>query len=152
MNQLKLISKDAEQTENIAHLIGAHLRGGEVIELVSDLGGGKTTFARGLAAGAGSQDVVASPTFTVSKVYTTPQFEIHHFDFYRLGDAGLIAHEVHDLLGDSTVVLVVEWGGAVQHVLPEDKLVITITKSGETARELILSYPDSLEYLVGDLC
>jgi tRNA threonylcarbamoyladenosine biosynthesis protein TsaE len=70
MNRLELVSKDAEQTENIAHLIGARLRGGEVIELVSDLGGGKTTFTRGLADGAGSKDIVASPTFIVSKVYT----------------------------------------------------------------------------------
>ncbi len=152
MNQLELISKDAEQTENIAHLIGAQLRGGEVIELVSDLGGGKTTFVRGLAAGAESRDVVSSPTFTVSKVYIAPKFEIHHFDFYRLPDAGLMAHEVHDLLNNTGVVLVVEWAGVVQQVLPEEKLTITITKSGDNSRNIIVEYPDSLEYLVGDLC
>ncbi len=128
------------------------IRGGEVIELVSDLGGGKTTLTRGLAAGAGSTDVVASPTFTVSKVYKTAKFEIHHFDFYRLAEAGLIEHELQDLLGDPNVVIVVEWGGVVQHVLPEEKLTINITKSGETARDLNLVYPDSLDYLVGDLC
>lgn len=152
MPELQLLSKDAEQTENIAHLIGAQLRGGEVVELVSDLGGGKTTFTRGLADGAGSTDTVASPTFTVSKVYKAPKFEIHHFDFYRLGDAGLAAHEVSDLLEDTSVVLVVEWGGIMQHVLPEEKLTISIEKSGETARQFVLTYPDELEYLVSDLC
>ena len=152
MAELTLIAKDAEQTENIAYLIGAQLRGGEVIELVSDLGGGKTTFTRGLAHGAGSEDIVASPTFTVSKVYKTPKFEIQHFDFYRLNDAGLAAHEVADILGDHGVVLVVEWGGVVGQVLPKEKLTITITNSGDTTRELNISYPDSLEYLVGDVC
>jgi tRNA threonylcarbamoyladenosine biosynthesis protein TsaE len=152
MNRLELVSKDAEQTENIAHLIGARLRGGEVIELVSDLGGGKTTFTRGLADGAGSKDIVASPTFIVSKVYTTPTLEIHHFDFYRLGDAGLIAHEIHDLLDDLDVVLVVEWGGVVEHVLPDDRITITITRTGDDLRALIITYDDSKDYLLEDLC
>lgn len=152
MNHLKLVSNNAEQTENIAHLIGARLRGGEVIELVSDLGGGKTTFTRGLASGADSTDVVSSPTFTVSKVYKTPKFEIHHFDFYRLGDAGLIEHEVHDLLDDPTIVLVVEWGGVVEHVLPENRVTITLTRTGDELRSIVIDYDDTLDYLVEDLC
>jgi tRNA threonylcarbamoyladenosine biosynthesis protein TsaE len=152
MNHLELVSKNAEQTEDIAHLIGARFRGGEVIELESDLGGGKTTFTRGLANGAGSKDVVSSPTFTVSKVYKTPKLEIHHFDFYRLGDAGLIAHEVHDLLGDPNVVLVVEWGGVVEHVLPENRVTVTLTRTGDNTRAVVIDYKDSLDYLVEDLC
>ncbi len=152
MNQLKLISKDAEATENIAELIGAHLRGSELIELVSDLGGGKTTFTRGLARGAGSSDVVSSPTFTVSKVYETSDFQIHHFDFYRLPNAGLASYEIEDLLNDPNIVLVIEWGGVVGHVLPETKVTIDIKRNGDESRELIVTYPDSLDYLVEDLC
>lgn len=138
----------AEEAETIGHAIGARLRGGEVIELISDLGGGKTTFTRGLARGAGSQDVVASPTFTVSKVYETANFEIHHFDFYRLPDAGLIAHELEDVLGDPAVVVVVEWAGIVQHVLPDGKVTIEISKTGDTSRDYIVTCPDHLGYLV----
>jgi tRNA threonylcarbamoyladenosine biosynthesis protein TsaE len=152
MNHLELVSSSAEQTENIAHLIGARLRGAEVIELVSDLGGGKTTFTRGLAQGAGSSDVVSSPTFTVSKIYKTPALEIHHFDFYRLGDAGLIAHEVHDLLGDPTIVLVVEWANVVEHVLPDNRVTITLNRTGDESRSVSITYDDSLEYLVEDIC
>lgn len=151
MNQLDRVSNSAEQTENIAQLIGARLRGGEVIELVSDLGGGKTTFTRGLAAGAGSKDIVSSPTFTVSKVYKTDKFEIHHFDFYRLGEAGFAANELHDLLNDPTIVVVVEWGGVVEHVLPDDRVTITLTRTGEDSRAVHISYSDAVEYLVGDL-
>lgn len=150
--QLALSSDSAEMTEQIAASIGARLRGGEVLELISDLGGGKTTFTRGLAKGAGSHDVVASPTFTISKVYATPTVEIHHFDFYRLPDAGLITHEVEDLLGDPQVVLVVEWGGAVQHVLPAKKVNIEILRTGDDSRSLKLSYPDELSYLLEDIC
>ena len=152
MNSLTLISTGSDKTEQIAQLIGAHLRGGEIIELVSDLGGGKTTFTRGLAAGAASSDVVASPTFTVSKIYKTEKFEIHHFDFYRLGEAGLAAHELHDLLDDPSVVIVVEWGGIVEHVLPANRVTITIERTGENSRTITITYDDSLEYLVEDLC
>ena len=150
--QLKLISQDASQTENIAASIGARLRGGESIELVSDLGGGKTTFTRGLARGAGSKDVVSSPTFTISKVYDAPEFEIHHFDFYRLPSAGLASHEVEDLLGDPNVVLVVEWGGVVDHVLPEGRVTVDIKRTGEESRELVITYPGNLDYLTEALC
>lgn len=152
MNQLKLVSNDAGTTENIAELIGAHLLGGELIELVSDLGGGKTTFTRGLARGAGSKDVVSSPTFTVSKVYDASKFQIHHFDFYRLPAAGLAAYEIEDLLHDPKVVLVVEWGGVVDHVLPETLVTIDIKRTSDEGRELLVTYPDELDYLVEDLC
>ena len=64
-----IVSTDSKSTEKLGALLGKQLKGGEVIELVSDLGGGKTTFVRGLAAGSGSKDQVASPTFTLSKVY-----------------------------------------------------------------------------------
>ena len=150
--ELKLSSNNAEQTELIAVAIGKRLRGGEMIELVSDLGGGKTTFTRGLARGAGSSDVVSSPTFTISKVYKASEFDIHHFDFYRLPNAGLASHEVEDLLGDSKIVLVVEWAGVVDHVLPENRVTITLTRSGDDGRNLEISCPDNLKYLIEDLC
>lgn len=146
--QLILASDSAQQTESIAASIGSKLRGGEIIELISDLGGGKTTFTRGLARGAGSADVVSSPTFTVSKVYAAPTLEIHHFDFYRLPNAGLIAHEVEDLIGDPNIVLVAEWGGAVGHVLPGERMNITVTRTGDDSRQLVIDYPEKLSYLV----
>lgn len=150
--QLTLVSSQPEHTEQFAATIGAVLRGNETIELVSDLGGGKTTFTRGLARGAGSTDTVASPTFTISKVYKTPNFEIHHFDFYRLQDAGLAAHELHDSIIDPEVVTVVEWGEIVEHVLPDQRLTIELTRTGDEQRQLTLSYPDALYYLVEQLC
>lgn len=132
--------------------IGEHLRGGETIELVSDLGGGKTTFTKGLAKGAGSSDVVASPTFTISKVYKAPKFDIHHFDFYRLPDAGLAAHEVEDLIGDRSIVIVSEWSGVIEHILPEQRLTLRISRTGDNTRVIEVSYPERLEYLLEGAC
>lgn len=145
-------STSSEGTEKLAERLGANLRGGEVIELISDLGGGKTTFVRGLASGAGSIDRVASPTFTLSKVYQARELEIHHFDFYRLGDAGLMTHELADIIGDPKVVLVVEWADVVQHVLPDERLTIYLKRTGEESRSLEFGVPEPLRYLMEGIC
>lgn len=141
-------SANSEETEQIAEAIGSRLRGGEAIELISDLGGGKTTFTRGLARGASSKDVVASPTFTISKVYNAPAFQIHHFDFYRLPEAGIIANELAEVVNDSQAVVIVEWADVVQHVLPEERMTISIAQTPEGTRILDFSFPIELSYLL----
>lgn len=144
------LSTNTGQTEQLAAAIGAKLRGGEVIELISDLGGGKTTFTRGLARGAGSHDQVNSPTFAISREYTASKFTIAHFDFYRLNEAGIVADEVAELVGDPAYVVVVEWGDIVQDVLPRARLTVRLEldPDDENARRLAFSYPASLAYLL----
>lgn len=116
--------------------------------MVSDLGGGKTTFVRGMARGAGSQDKVASPTFTISKVYDCPDFQIHHFDFYRLPEPGVMADELAEAAGDPHIVTVIEWADVVQHVLPEKRLTIRFTQTPEGDREVKMSAPAAYSYLI----
>lgn len=128
--------------------MGSRLRGGEVIELVSDLGGGKTTFTRGLVRGTGSTDRVASPTFTLSREYQAPKFTITHFDFYRLGEAGIMGDELAEILQDPRNVTVVEWGEIVHDVLPANRLTIYIRQTGEDTRQLNFEYPAKLAYLL----
>lgn len=118
---------------------------------MSDLGGGKTTFVRGLAKGLGSSDHVSSPTFTISKVYKAGQRELHHFDFYRLPDAGLMAHELQDVLSDPQAIVVVEWADVVRDVLPAERLTITFAKQADDSRTLQFQYPEKLVYLVEGL-
>jgi tRNA threonylcarbamoyladenosine biosynthesis protein TsaE len=113
------------------------------------LGGGKTTFVRGLARGIGSKDRVASPTFTISRVYqAADDKQLHHFDFYRLNEAGIIAAELAEVVDDPDNVTVIEWGEIVHNVLPAKRLTIEITRTGDDTRTISVNYPDSLEYLV----
>lgn len=119
-----------------------------MIELQSDLGGGKTTLTRGIAKGLGSYDVVASPTFTISKTYQANDKTLYHFDFYRLQEAGLMAHELHDAADDPHGIVVVEWGDIVQNVLPAHRLTISIDKTSDTGRTLVCKFPESLEYIL----
>lgn len=115
---------------------------------MSDLGGGKTTFVRGLARGTGTTDKVASPTFTISKVYEADKFEIHHFDFYRLHEAGVVADELAEVIGDLKVVVVIEWADVVQHVLPEKRLTIIFAQTPEGTRALTFMCHEELKYLL----
>ncbi len=140
-------------TESFGEQLGSRLRGGEIIELSSDLGGGKTTLVRGIVRGAGSQDHVASPTFTLSKEYHTASIHIHHFDFYRLPEAGIMTQELAELLEDHSNVVIIEWSDIVQHVLPDGHIKITLKriKSGEDNRELILEASEKFQYLFEDI-
>ncbi len=144
---MQIKSESSEQTEKLAARLGKTLKGGEVIELVSDLGGGKTTFVRGLAEGAGSKDKVASPTFTINKVYKCPKFQIQHFDFYRLPDPGLIANELEEVVGEPDIVAVIEWANVVKYILPEKRLHIAIRQLPNGDREFTFTAPASLHYL-----
>lgn len=142
------VTTSPEATETLGEHVGRALCGGEVIELVSDLGGGKTVFVRGLARGMGSHDKVSSPTFTISQEYKIGERTLYHFDFYRLGEAGIVADELGEVAGEPSAVVVVEWGEIVQGVLPAERLTITIKATGETGRELVFTYPEKLSYLV----
>lgn len=145
---LKIVSTSSDVTEQLGAQLGKRLRGGEVIELVSDLGGGKTTLVRGIARGASSTDHVASPSFTLSKVYKTPRFAIHHLDFHRLNEPGVMSHELNDLLNDPKVVTIIEWSDIVKHLLPQKRLTIEINKTSEDEREFYFVCDSALEYLL----
>jgi tRNA threonylcarbamoyladenosine biosynthesis protein TsaE len=142
------MSDNAAQTEELGERLGRVLQGGEVIELVSDLGGGKTTFVRGLVRGLQSADKVASPTFTISKLYRAGDLEVHHFDFYRLQEAGIMAEELAEVAGDTKAIVVVEWGDVVQHVLPAERLTLSIKQTPSGSRQLLFQCPESLQHLI----
>lgn len=143
-----VITRSAYDTEHFGEQIGAQLKGGEVIDLSSDVGGGKTTLVRGVVRGAGSSDVVASPTFTVSKLYGADDFSIVHFDFYRIQhDAVTVAHELAEASQDATSVVLIEWSEAVRDLLPEQTIVMVIQPINETERQITWHCPPEKEYV-----
>jgi tRNA threonylcarbamoyladenosine biosynthesis protein TsaE len=119
--------------------LGAQCRGGEVIELVGDIGAGKTTLTKGIAAGMQIDDDIQSPTFTLSRTYTTMSgITLAHYDFYRLSDPGLLSLELQDAATSADTTTVVEWADTVQHVLPKDRVTIQIDVTNEDGRHLVL--------------
>jgi tRNA threonylcarbamoyladenosine biosynthesis protein TsaE len=114
------------------------------------LGGGKTALAKGLAKGLGCQGIVNSPTFTISQVYACGNgLSMHHFDFYRLSEPGLIPYELVDVINDSKAVTVIEWGEIVEDVLPKRRVIIKLerTEQSEFERRISISCPEEMNYL-----
>lgn len=146
----QIVSEDLDGTLALGQQVGRSLRGGEVIELVSDLGGGKTSFVKGVAKGFGSEDIVRSPSFTISNTYQAGDRYLYHLDFYRLSDAGIMGNELAEMLADAQASVCIEWGDIVEDILPADRLTIHIEALGETKRQLTFTYPESLSYLIAE--
>ena len=133
---LDLLTASPEETQAVGAAIAPALRSGDVISLTGDLGAGKTTFVQGVARTLGVTDHVVSPTFTLVREYdgTLP---IYHFDVYRLDhlqdvlDLGF--EEILDLGG----IVFIEWGDAIEALLPEAYLQIELTIPGEDSRRRV---------------
>ncbi len=119
------------QTSDDMKQLGARLAdrltGGERIELIGDIGAGKTTFVQGLGAGLGADDTVQSPSFTISReYYCRDSIRLVHYDFYRLSDAGVMSYELDESLNDPMCITVVEWASTINAILPDDTIRIAI--------------------------
>lgn len=120
--------------------LGEACQGGEILELIGDIGAGKTTLTKGIAAGLGVDDEVQSPTFTLSRTYQTRAGGVLvHYDFYRLHDPGILSAELADATRAVDTTVVIEWADTVHHVLPADRLKLTITATADEVRTLELS-------------
>lgn len=131
--------ENAAATHEFGRSIGVLAQGGEVIELVGDIGAGKTALTKGIARGMGIDEDVQSPTFTLSRVYEGARgLRLVHYDFYRLNDAGIMSAELDESVREPHTVTVVEWAGIVAGVLPEDRLTINFVSPTESTREVTL--------------
>lgn len=122
---------------NIGKHIGAILTGGEIIELIGDVGSGKTTLTKGIASGLGVTDNIQSPSFTISRVYKCPSnLNLAHYDFYRLNNAGIMTNEISESISDKKTITVIEWGNIIEKILPIDRISVKITTISESTREV----------------
>ncbi|USN96803.1 MAG: tRNA (adenosine(37)-N6)-threonylcarbamoyltransferase complex ATPase subunit type 1 TsaE [Candidatus Nomurabacteria bacterium] len=129
-----------KQMQIYGERLGQLLAGGEVVELVGDVGAGKTTFVRGVARGMSVDETVQSPSFTISRIYEASDGRrLVHYDFYRLSDPGIMEDELAETVGTDKTAVVIEWANSVADTLPEDRLTISITVTGENTRQLSLS-------------
>lgn len=126
--------------------LAARFVGGECIQLVGDVGAGKTTLVKGIGEGLGIDEPIQSPSFTISRVYDAERLRLVHYDFYRLQDAGIMAEELKEALSDPESVVIIEWADVVEGVLPESHHTITITAQSETERTVELSDGLHVEY------
>lgn len=133
MQVYEWISNGPEETFVFAKKLASMLQENDLILLEGDLGAGKTTFTKGIAAGLGIRRTVNSPTFTIIKEYHG-RLPLFHMDVYRIQDS------YEDLGFDEYFegggVTIVEWSKMIQEQLPPDYLEVTIIHQGDQIRKL----------------
>lgn len=142
-------SRSPEATRELARRLAALLQAGDFLALTGELGGGKTCFVQGLAAGLNVQGRVSSPTFVLLH-YHSGRLPLLHLDAYRVGSA----HELRDLgLDDyaTTSVIVLEWADRVPELAPPEALSIRLEYAEEGRRITLSGRGDRVAALIKEL-
>lgn len=146
--KLEVTTENVDQTMQFANVLARRLQGNEIIELIGDVGAGKTTFVKGLVAGLDSISDVTSPTFAISNIYDDGLLPVYHFDFYRLDNNDeMIKHELAETIEHDNAVIVLEWAQAMRNVLDRDSIKITIQAPTENQRRFSVEIPQAYNYI-----
>lgn len=133
---MEFISHNVNETENFAYELASKITAPKVICLTGDLGAGKTAFTRGFARYFGIEKGVSSPTFIIMHRYEGREV-INHYDLYRLGDFD----ELLDIGFEEQIesgISIIEWPDNFMQYLPDDKIVVRITRLGDNERKIEL--------------
>lgn len=140
---LEYTSHSPEDTARIAAETAAQLRAGDIILYKGDMGAGKTTFTKGLAAALGIEDTVTSPTFALVNEYLDGRLPLFHFDLYRIDSYDdLYAIGFFDYLGRGGIIAA-EWSENIEGLEQELSgdssrtiLNISIEKTSDSERRI----------------
>lgn len=138
----RIITKSAEETKEFAKKLAEKLKPGNVLALVGDLGGGKTTFTKGLAEYFGiSEKEIQSPTFTLIKEYKTKDSKIkkiYHLDMYRVcNEKEAEELGLEEIFNDKSAISVIEWADRIKNILPGNTKWLEFDFINENTRKII---------------
>jgi tRNA threonylcarbamoyladenosine biosynthesis protein TsaE len=134
-SELRLLTASADDTRAVGRAVAGLLRPGDLVSLTGDLGAGKTTLVQGACRGLGVSEPVVSPTFTLVRQYRGVH-PVHHMDVYRLERLQDVIDLGFDEMLDDGGILFVEWGDAIDSLMPDGYLTIELTlpEEGDTRR------------------
>jgi len=128
------VTSSPEETIALAKRIAGRLPAGPTL-LIGNLGAGKTTFVKGVAAELLGlpEDEVSSPTFALIHEYGEP-VRLYHLDLYRLETAEEVLGIGIEELMDRAWPMLVEWGERFPGLWPKGTPRISIERMGEEQR------------------
>lgn len=113
----------------------------KLVLLRGDLGAGKTTLVKGIAAGfdAAQEEDVTSPTFTLIHEYRGPRANLFHIDLYRIDTQKELDTLALDDLRAADSILLIEWGEKFPRFVRERDVEISLERVGENSRIITIS-------------
>lgn len=126
------------ETQKLGEKFAKNLKPPKLITLISDLGGGKTTFTQGLAKGLGIKEKIISPTFILERIYSIPnrKFFLYHYDLYRIEPDDVLIDEILENMKDNIVII--EWAEKINDRLPNKLTEIKIEILKEDTRKITI--------------
>jgi len=111
----------------------------KMVLLRGDLGAGKTTLVKGIAAAfeAAAEEDVTSPTFTLVHEYRGPRANLYHIDLYRIDTPRELETLGLDDLRSENSVLLIEWGEKFPRL--EWDVEVHLERAGESGRRIRIS-------------
>jgi tRNA threonylcarbamoyladenosine biosynthesis protein TsaE len=134
----EVVTQSAEETIAFGRTLAGLLTPPKLVLLRGDLGAGKTTLVKGIAAAfdAASEEDVTSPTFTLIHEYRGPQANLYHIDLYRIDTPRELDTLALDDLRSENTVLLVEWGEKFPRLVRERDVEISLEREGESERRI----------------
>ena len=134
MTEFSTLLADTEATVAFGKTLADHIQTldrGVITFLHGDLGAGKTTLTRGFVQGMGHKGNVKSPTYTLVEPYELANWQVYHFDLYRLADPEELEYMgIRDYFGEKCCAFI-EWPEKGKGILPSADLIINLAYSDE---------------------
>ena len=128
--RLELVTRAPEETRELGAALADLLVPGDVVSLTGDLGAGKTCLVQGAARSLGVREPVGSPTFVLVREYRG-DVPVYHLDVYRLDRLQEVIDLGFEDLLDPGGVIFIEWGDAIDPLLPDSYLEIELSIPGD---------------------
>jgi tRNA threonylcarbamoyladenosine biosynthesis protein TsaE len=135
----EITTQSAEETIAFGRTLTDLLAAAKLVLLRGDLGAGKTTLVKGIAAGfeAAEEEDVTSPTFTLVHEYRGPRATLYHIDLYRIDtQRELETLALDDLRAEANSILLIEWGEKFPQLLRQRDVEISLQRAGESCRRI----------------
>jgi tRNA threonylcarbamoyladenosine biosynthesis protein TsaE len=131
-------TRSAEETIALGRTLAEMLDPPKLVLLRGDLGAGKTTLVKGIAAAfnAAREEDVTSPTFTLVHEYRGPRASLYHIDLYRIDTSCQLETLGLDDLREGNSILLIEWGEKFERFQRDRDLEISIEPSSENERNI----------------
>lgn len=134
----EITTHSAEQTIAFGRSLTKLLAPPKLVLLRGDLGAGKTTLVKGIAAAfeAADEEDVTSPTFTLVHEYRGPRANLYHIDLYRIDTPRELETLALEDLRSENSILLIEWGEKFPRLQRECDIEISLDRQSETERKI----------------